>query len=93
MICKVDNDQLLADLVQGLSNIASNSDQEYLQLACSSELVMKTMFELLSANKEDKIQCSILKFIGCVMSIENLAIINKCLEFSALDRVGNVLNS
>ena len=48
------NNQLLLDLVQALSNIASNSDQEYLQLACSSELVIKSMFELLST-KDDKI--------------------------------------
>ena len=50
------------------------------------------MFELLSSNKDDKIQCSVLKYIGGIMSMDNVAIINKCLQYDALDRIGNVLN-
>ena len=86
------NDQILQDLVQGLANVASNSDQEYLELACSSDLVMKTMFELLRG-KDESILKYVLIYIGGVLSSTNLIHTQKCLEYEGLDRLGNVLNS
>tara|TARA_B110000285_G_scaffold224108_1_gene280487 strand:- start:243 stop:479 length:237 start_codon:yes stop_codon:yes gene_type:complete len=77
--------------VQGLSNVASNDDQEYLYLACSSDLVVKSMFEML-CKPNDKIKCAVLKYIGGIMSIDDTVIVNKCLEHDALNRIGNLLN-
>jgi len=35
----------------------------------------------------------VLKYVGGIMKSDNIAIINKCLEYGALDRIGNMLNN
>jgi hypothetical protein len=61
-------------------------------LACSSDLVIKSMFELLS-RKNDNLLKHVLIYVGGIISSESVILTHKCLEYKGLDRLGNVLNN
>ena len=88
----VDNEDMLIDIVKGMSNLASHPEVAFINIAAGPEEIIDVVLRLLQ-HKNERIFSPMVKYLGGIMNSDNAILTSAYLEKGVLDQLGSILFS
>jgi len=88
----VDNEDMLIDIVKGMSNLASHPQTEFINIAAGSEDIIDVVLRLLQ-HKNERVFSPMVKYVGGIMNSDNAELPKTYLKKDVFEKLGSILYS